>query len=90
MRHPLIRLARRLDSKQIKRQLVGHFTSVRGRPALLPRLVAGLLYESVKVSIATTLKEGLTVGISAPTASPSFNRIVSARRYRQTACVILA
>ena len=44
MRHPLIRLAGLMDWEQIERHFAGHFTSGRGRPALPPRLVAGLLY----------------------------------------------
>ncbi|QPN33432.1 IS5 family transposase [Diaphorobacter sp. JS3051] len=44
MRHPLIRLAALMDWDQIEQHFASHFTSGRGRPALPPRLVAGLLY----------------------------------------------
>jgi len=44
MRHPLVRLAGLMDWEQIERHFASHFTSGRGRPALAPRLVAGLLY----------------------------------------------
>ena len=44
MRHPLVRLAGLMDWEQIERHFASHFTSGRGRPALPPRLVAGLLY----------------------------------------------
>jgi len=44
MRHPLIRLAALIDWAEIERNFSTSFTSGRGRPALRPRLVAGLLY----------------------------------------------
>lgn len=44
MKHPLVRLAGLIDWDEIYRTFAGHFTSGRGRPALSPRLVAGLLY----------------------------------------------
>lgn len=44
MRHPLIRLAGLIDWERIEQRFAAHFTSERGRPALPPRLVAGLLY----------------------------------------------
>ncbi|GKT26444.1 hypothetical protein AVHM3334_21035 [Acidovorax sp. SUPP3334] len=44
MRHPLVRLAALIDWAEIERTFAASFTSVRGRPALPPRLVAGLLY----------------------------------------------
>ena len=44
MQHPLIRLAGLMDWELIEHHFAGHFTSGRGRPALPPRLVAGLLY----------------------------------------------
>ncbi len=44
MRHPLIQLAGLMDWEQIEQHFCAHFTSGRGRPALAPRLVAGLLY----------------------------------------------
>lgn len=44
MKHPLIRLAGLMDWELIEHHFAGHFTSGRGRPALPPRLVAGLLY----------------------------------------------
>ena len=44
MKHPLIRLAGLMDWELIEHHFARHFTSGRGRPALPPRLVAGLLY----------------------------------------------
>ena len=44
MNHPLIRLAQLINWDEIERRFSVHFTSTRGRPALRPRLVAGLLY----------------------------------------------
>ena len=44
MKHPLVRLAGLIDWDEIHRTFGGHFSSGRGRPALSPRLVAGLLY----------------------------------------------
>lgn len=44
MRHSLIRLSGLMDWEQIEQHFASHFTSGRGRPALPPRLVAGLLY----------------------------------------------
>lgn len=44
MKHPLVRLAGLIDWDEIHRTFAGHFSSGRGRPALSPRLVAGLLY----------------------------------------------
>lgn len=44
MKHPLIRLAGLIDWELIEHHFAGHFTSGRGRPALPPRLVGGLLY----------------------------------------------
>jgi IS5 family transposase len=44
MSHPLVRLARLINWDEIERSFGAHFTSSRGRPALSPRLVAGLLY----------------------------------------------
>jgi IS5 family transposase len=42
--HPLARLAALIDWDEIERSFGAHFASTRGRPALSPRLVAGLLY----------------------------------------------
>ena len=42
--HPLARLAALIDWGEIERSFAAHFASTRGRPALSPRLVAGLLY----------------------------------------------
>ena len=42
--HPLARLAALIDWEEIERSFGAHFASTRGRPALSPRLVAGLLY----------------------------------------------
>lgn len=44
MSHPLVRLASLMNWEEIERSFGAHFTSSRGRPALSPRLVAGLLY----------------------------------------------
>jgi len=44
MSHPLVRLADLMNWKEIERSFGAHFASSRGRPALSPRLVAGLLY----------------------------------------------
>ncbi|MDA8522945.1 IS5 family transposase [Acidovorax sp. NCPPB 4044] len=44
MKHPLVRLAGLIDWGEIERTFAVSFTSGRGRPALPPRLVAGLLY----------------------------------------------
>ena len=44
MQHPLVRLATLIDWAEIERTFAASFTSGRGRPALQPRLVAGLLY----------------------------------------------
>lgn len=44
MKHPLVRLAALIDWAEIERTFAVSFTSGRGRPALPPRLVAGLLY----------------------------------------------
>ena len=44
LKHPLVRLAGLMDWEEIHRSFAGHFSSGRGRPALSPRLVAGLLY----------------------------------------------
>ena len=44
MKHPLVRLADLMNWEEIERSFSAHFTSSRGRPALPPRLAAGLLY----------------------------------------------
>lgn len=44
MRHALVRLAGLIDWSEIERTFGAHFNSGRCRPALPPRLVAGLLY----------------------------------------------
>ena len=44
LKHPLIQLAALIDWSEIDKTFSGHFVSDRGRPALPPRLVAGLLY----------------------------------------------
>lgn len=44
MSHPLIKLANTLDWSAVEKEFAGYFVSTRGRPALPPRLVAGLLY----------------------------------------------
>ncbi len=43
-KHPLVKLADVIDWPTIERSFAAHFASARGRPALPPRLVAGLLY----------------------------------------------
>lgn len=42
--HPLVKLADVIDWFTIEQSFGAHFVSTRGRPALPPRLVAGLLY----------------------------------------------
>ena len=44
LKHPLVKLAGAIDWDKISEHFAGHFVSPRGRPALPPRLVAGLLY----------------------------------------------
>ena len=44
VKHPLVKLADVIDWEEIERTFGGHFVSSTGRPALRPRLVAGLLY----------------------------------------------
>ena len=44
MSHPLVRLSKLMNWEQIECSFGAHFVSNRGRPALSPRLVAGLLY----------------------------------------------
>jgi IS5 family transposase len=44
MSHPLVRLSKLMNWDEIERSFGAHFASNRGRPALSPRLVAGLLY----------------------------------------------
>ncbi len=43
-KHPLVKLADVIDWPTIEQSFGAHFASPRGRPALPPRLVAGLLY----------------------------------------------
>jgi len=43
-RHELVRLAAAMDWTSIERTFSAHFASRTGRPALPPRLVAGLLH----------------------------------------------
>ncbi len=43
-KHPLLKLADVIDWPTIEQSFGAHFASTRGRPALPPRLVAGLLY----------------------------------------------
>jgi len=47
---PLVRLAGLMDWGQIERHFASHVTLGRGRPALAPRLVAGLLYRFAPVA----------------------------------------
>ena len=44
MSHPLIRLSHLIPWQVIERHFSTHFVSTRGRPALPPRMIAGLLY----------------------------------------------
>ena len=43
MQHPLVKLTALIDWSEIESTFTESFTSSRGRPALAPRLVAGLL-----------------------------------------------
>ena len=43
-KHPLVKLADVIDWDEIERSFGAHFQTTTGRPALSPRLVAGLLY----------------------------------------------
>jgi transposase, IS5 family len=43
-KHPLVKLADVIDWEEIERSFSAHFQATTGRPALSPRLVAGLLY----------------------------------------------
>jgi transposase, IS5 family len=43
-KHPLVKLADVIDWEEIERTFAAHFVARTGRPALRPRLVAGLLY----------------------------------------------
>jgi len=43
-KHPLVKLADVIDWEEIERSFGAYFESSTGRPALPPRLVAGLLY----------------------------------------------
>jgi len=43
-KHPLMKLADVIDWEEIERSFGAHFQTTTGRPALSPRLVAGLLY----------------------------------------------
>jgi IS5 family transposase len=44
MSHPLVRLSKLMNWEEIESSFGAHFASKLGRPALRPRLVAGLLY----------------------------------------------
>jgi IS5 family transposase len=44
LKHPLVKLADVMDWELIESAFGAHFASTTGRPALSPRLVAGLLY----------------------------------------------
>jgi len=44
LKHPLVKLADVMDWELIENAFGAHFASTTGRPALSPRLVAGLLY----------------------------------------------
>ena len=42
--HPLVKLSNLIDWAAIEQMASASFTSTRGRPAVSPRLIAGLLY----------------------------------------------
>ena len=44
LKHPLVKLAEVMDWDLIEKAFGSHFARSTGRPALSPRLVAGLLY----------------------------------------------
>ena len=44
VRHPLVQLSEWIDWKVFEQRWSGYFPAHRGRPALAPRLIAGLLY----------------------------------------------
>ena len=44
LKHPLVKLADVMDWALIENAFAAHFAATTGRPALSPRLVAGLLY----------------------------------------------
>jgi hypothetical protein len=107
-KHELVLLGDAMDWSEIERSFSAHFASTTGRPALPPRLVAGLLYLQhsydlrrppktrtscmrcmqrkssasrkarartpyefgVKVTVATTLKEGFVVGMRSMPGNP--------------------
>lgn len=68
MKHPLVKLAALIDWAEIERTLAVSFTSGRGRPALPPRLIAGLLYlqhtfdASAKAVVGTWVENPYWVG----------------------------
>lgn len=47
MKLPLVRLAGLIDWAEVERAFAVSFTSGRGRPVLVPRPIAGLLYPAV-------------------------------------------
>jgi hypothetical protein len=51
LKHPLVKLAEMMDCDLIEKAFGSHFASSTGRPALSPRLVAGLLYPSVACTL---------------------------------------
>lgn len=59
MKHPLVRLAALIEWTEIERTFAVSFTSGRGRPALPPRLVAGLLYLHPHCSLLRSLNSAL-------------------------------
>lgn len=44
MSHPLVRLSKLMNWEEIEHSFSAHFSAIRGRRALFPRLVAGLQY----------------------------------------------
>lgn len=73
MSHPLVRLANLMNWEKIEGRFGAHFPSSRGRPALRPRLVAGLLYlkhandASDEAVVATWLQTELPIDPSSLT-----------------------
>ena len=78
MKHPLVRLATLINWAEIERTFATSFTSGRGRPALPPRLIAGLLYlqhtfDASDEAVVNTWVENRTGSSSAarPTCKPN-------------------
>ena len=78
-RHPLVRLAAVIDWQEIERTFGAHFASTTGRPALPPRLVAGLLYLQTPTTAPT--KPPSTPGSRTRTGNTSRARPGSRQKY---------